>query len=180
MRKIIYYVAISIDGFMAGPRDEIDMFERESPAVDYYLNDLKNFDTVIMGRRTYEFGYQYGLQPGQPAYSHMRHYIFSDSLQFERAHKLVKVVPGTDLEKIDDLRNEAGTPIYLCGGGQFAGWLLDHEKIDLLKIKLNPILLGSGIPLFGASRKSAFLDLQESIAFPCGLKFLTYSLKYSK
>jgi dihydrofolate reductase len=79
MRNIIYYAAVSLDGFNAGP------------GVDQYLNDLKNFDTVIMGRKTYEFGYRFGLNRGQPAYPHMKHYIFSASLHFDQAAENVFV-----------------------------------------------------------------------------------------
>ncbi|WP_373518949.1 dihydrofolate reductase family protein [Pricia sp.] len=83
MKRIIYYVATSIDGFIAGPKDDASGFTATGEGVARYLEDLKDFKTVIMGRRTYEFGYKYGLEPGQPAYSHMQHYIFSKTLKFK-------------------------------------------------------------------------------------------------
>lgn len=64
MRKITYYVAISLDGFIAGPDGDISGFVQQGEGVNQYLQDLQAFDTVIMGRKTYEFGYAYGLQPG--------------------------------------------------------------------------------------------------------------------
>ncbi len=67
MPKIVYYVASSIDGFIAGVNDDISGFVPGGSGVEKYLSDLKSFKTVIMGRRTYEFGYQFGLEPGQPA-----------------------------------------------------------------------------------------------------------------
>jgi len=76
MRKIVYYVATSIDGFIAGPNEEIDMFIPDGPLVEQYKDDLQGFNTVIMGRNRYEFGYKFGLEPGKPAYPHMQHYIF--------------------------------------------------------------------------------------------------------
>lgn len=177
MRRIIYYVAASLDGFIAGPNDEIDRFIGGGDAIEHYMNDLQTFDTVIMGRRTYEFGYDYGLQPGAPAYPHMRHYIFSNTLTFENRHERVHVVQR-DLEVVRKLKQEEGTDIYLCGGGQFAGWLLDHQLIDILKIKLNPILLGEGIPLFGESTAALDLDLIERLDFEGGLMILTYRIDY--
>ena len=177
MRKIIYYVAASLDGFIAGPNDEIDRFIGGGDAIEHYMNDLQTFDTVIMGRRTYEFGYAYGLQPGAPAYPHMRHYIFSDTLQFENQHERVYVV-GRDLEVVRKLKAEKGTDIYLCGGGQFAGRLLDNQLIDVLKIKPNPILLGEGIPIFGESRTALNLELTERLNFEEGLMILTYLIDY--
>jgi len=104
-----------------------------------YLESLKGYDTVVMGRATYEFGYQFGLQPGQPAYPHMKHYIFSKTLKFDTPPSpQVEVVDKDELEVIRCLKEEDGTDIYLCGGGAFAGFLAEHDQIDELRIKLMP------------------------------------------
>ena len=63
MRNITYYVATSIDGYIEGPDGDISGFVAQGAGVSQYLADLKEFDTVIMGRNTYEFGYAYGLKP---------------------------------------------------------------------------------------------------------------------
>ena len=149
----------------------------EGEGVEKYKNDLASFDTVIMGRRTYEFGYQYGLKPGQPAYPHMKHYIFSNSLSFDNAAENVHAV-RLDVAIVEDLKKEKGSDIYLCGGGQFAGWLLDNQLIDVVKIKLNPLLLGEGIKLFGSSQKKYELNLTEIETFDKGMQILTYEIIY--
>ncbi|GJM35150.1 MAG: dihydrofolate reductase [Saprospiraceae bacterium] len=177
MRKITYYVAISIDGFISGPDDDISGFVQEGDGVDQYRRDLAEFDTVIMGRKTYEFGYKYGLQPGQPGYPHMKHYLFSKSLKFDHPSDQVMVCP-LDVNIIKELQQQEGTDIYLCGGGEFAGWLLENELIDVLKVKLNPLILGQGVPLFGASTKSFKLTLMESEQFEGGLQIMTYQIEY--
>ncbi|WGK64975.1 dihydrofolate reductase family protein [Croceiramulus getboli] len=174
--KIIYYVASSLDGYIAGVQDDISKFPAAGKGVDHYLADLKHFETVLMGRRTYEFGYQFGLLPGQPAYPHMKHYIFSETLQIDHLADNVHI-EKLSAERIQEIRNEADTDIYLCGGGQLAGWLLDHGLIDLLKLKLNPIILGDGIPLFGNSTSSFSAQLMEKQSFKDGLQLLTYALK---
>ena len=178
MRKIVYYVAISVDGFIAGPNDDISGFAQQGPGVEKYQQDLLQFDTVIMGRRTYEFGYQYGLSPGQPAYPHMDHYLFSNTLTFEHSHEKVHVVPP-ELSQVTALKEQDGSDIYLCGGGRFAGWLLDQRQIDVLKIKLNPVILGEGIPLFGGSSGTCQLTLIEQENFDKGPQILTYDVAYS-
>lgn len=178
MRNIIYYVASSLDGFMAGPGGDVSGFLTAGPGVDAYLNDLQGFDTVIMGRKTYEFGYQHGLQPGQPAYPHMRHHIFSSSLAFERPHKQVEVHP-LQPSILHQLKAEAGSDIYLCGGGMFAGWLLEQGLIDQIKLKLNPVILGGGIPLFGHTSRRVRLLLRDRRSFPDGLQLLTYAIPFS-
>lgn len=63
----------------------------------------------------------------------------------------------------------------LCGGGQFAGWLLDHGLIDILKLKLNPIVLGGGIPLFSASNTHVNWKLQTTEKYDGGLQIMTFT-----
>ena len=177
MRKLVYYVASSIDGFICGPQGEIDMFVHYQDVVDHYMRDLQDFDTVIMGRKTYEFGYAFGLQAGQPAYPHMYHYIFSSSLEFEETHEKVQVV-DLDISIVGQLKKSKGTDIYLCGGGMFAEWLLGHKMIDQLKVKMNPILLGEGIRLFGDSTRSLHLKQRDLIPFESGVMIITFDILY--
>src|SRR5688572_29131135 len=107
MRNIVYYVAASIDGFIAGPNDSIEGFIQEGKGVEKYFDDLNDFDTVIMGKHTYEFGYKYGLKPGQPAYKGMKHYIFSNQLQFEESNDAVEIVKR-DIAFVRKLKEEEG------------------------------------------------------------------------
>lgn len=179
MRKIVYYVASSIDGFISGLNDDVSGFVFTGNGVDKYLKDLKSFDTVIMGRTTYEFGYKYGAIPGEPspAYPHMKHYIFSNNLKLEKLNPKVQI-KQLDINEIDKLQKEEGTDIYLCGGGQFAGWLLDNQKIDTLKLKLNPLILGGGIKLFGNSRSNYKLELIDTTNYENGLQLMTFNVIY--
>ncbi len=177
MNKIVYYVASSIDGFISGENEDISGFLGEGNGVQKYLADLKKFETVIMGRKTYEFGYKFGLKPGDPPYPHMDHYIFSESLAFENAKSNVKI-KKLDLDEINKIRKVSKTDIYLCGGGLFAGWLLENEQIDILKLKVNPLILGKGIKLFGDSKKEYHLDLTDTEVYEAGLLINTYNIKY--
>lgn len=176
MPRIVYYVASSLDGFISGPQGDISKFALGGKGVEKYQSDLLDFTTVIMGRKTYEFGYQYGLVPGQPAYPHMEHHIFSDSMKLDDLDDKVHIVP-LSLDSITAIRNAASSDVYLCGGGQLAGWLLDHGLIDQLKIKLNPIVLGSGVKLFGESNASLKCQLEGVESFDDGLQILTYAIK---
>jgi len=177
MQQIVYYVATSIDGFISGPGEDISGFVGNGNGVQKYLSDLSAFDTVIMGRNTYEFGYKFGLQPGQPAYPHMTHYIFSDRLKFENNDPKVHI-KKISLDEINAIRKQSQTDVYLCGGGQFAGWLLDHQQIDILKIKLNPLILGQGVKLFGSSQCDCRAELVDSAKYDHGLQIITYKIKY--
>ena len=123
MRKIVYYVARSLDGFICGPKDNIEGYVDKGSGLDQYLNDLKSFDTVIMGRRNYEFELKYRIVPGQPAYDHMEHFIFSNRANYDNLNPRLRIVPY-ELPVVVKLRNASGTDVYLCGGSIFAGWLL--------------------------------------------------------
>ncbi|SNY94768.1 dihydrofolate reductase family protein [Flagellimonas pacifica] len=176
MQKIVYYVACSLDGFISGPNEDISQFLHEGNGVEKYKQDLLDFKTVIMGRKTYEFGYQFGLVPGKPAYPHMEHFIFSNSMEIENLDSSVHIVDWS-IEEIEKIKRNAQTDIYLCGGGVFAGWLLENNLIDTLKIKLNPIVLGNGTRLFGQSNTSAQWHLENQESYDGGLQILTYNLK---
>lgn len=175
MRNIVYYVASSLDGYIDGGNGDISKFQFSGKGVEKYQHDLLSFDTVIMGRKTYEFGYAYGLKPGEPAYPHMKHYIFSHKLKFEHQHENV-FVEQLDVDKIKELKSGEGSDIYLCGGGEFAGWLLDHHLIDVLKIKLNPIILGKGTNMFGKSKSIADFTLISNEHFDDGLQIMTFKV----
>ena len=177
MRNIVYYVAMSIDGYISGIDGDIQEFIPEGNGIDRYLNDLKDFDTVIMGRNTYEFGYRFGLKPGQAAYPHMKHYIFSKDLRLEDKMDNVHI-RGIDINEIEKLRKEEGTDIYLCGGGQFAGWLLEHEQIQYIKVKLNPVILGQGVRLFEGSKKFARTALLKTDLYENDLQIINYKILY--
>lgn len=176
MRKVIYDVAMTLDGFIGHEDGSIGKFVAEGAHVDAYLERLQHYDTVVMGRKTYEFGYQYGLEPGARAYPHMEHYIFSSSLSF--ATSQVNVVKDEPHATVRQLKEEDGGPIYLCGGGALAGHLLKHKLVDELIIKLNPVLLGKGIPLFGEHEASAEPTLLGSERYDNGVALLSYQFEY--
>ncbi|GAB3550339.1 dihydrofolate reductase family protein [Spirosoma fluminis] len=179
MRKLIYHVGVTLDSFI-GHEDgsASEGFINEGEHVTEYQQSLLDYDTVIMGKATYEYGYQFGLQPGQPAYPHMKHYIFSKTIQVETAPgDQVEVVRKNEIGFIKQLKASEGTPIYLCGGSKFAGFLLEQELIDELKIKLYPVVFGKGLPLF-KSDKSVQLSLLDSKRYDTGVMLLTYQMRY--
>lgn len=177
MKQIVYYVASSLDGFISGPNGEVEGFIMQGESVDHYRAELKFFNTVIMGRTTYESGYRCGLQPGQPVYPHMDHYIFSGTLKFDNPAEKVHV-KKLSLDAITELKENSKTDIYLCGGGMFAGWLLNNGLIDILKIKLNPLILGNGIKLFANCDRLHVPVLIDNSSFDDGIQILTY--KFTK
>lgn len=175
MGKIVYYIASSLDGYIAGQNGDVSSFLYQGKGVDKYQSDLQNFKTVIMGRKTYEFGYAFGLEPGQPAYVGMEHFIFSNNLKFDKLSENVHI-KKIEISEVLKIKEKCSTDIYLCGGGKFAGWLLENQLIDKLKIKLNPITLGNGTRLFDMGSINSKWKFIEHEAFEEGMIILTYSI----
>ena len=174
MRSIIYDFAMSLDGFICREDGSADGFVPEGDHVSEYLARLQQYETVIMGRKTYEFGYQYGLQPGERAYAHMDHHIFSSFLSFETDQ--VNFVSDDPIDVVREMKQGSGGPIYLCGGGALAGYLLQHDLIDKLFIKLNPILFGTGISPFGNSEANVACLPSDVKQYGNGVVLLAYDL----
>lgn len=179
MRKLTYHIATSLDNFIAHEDGSCDAFFtiENGEHVQDFMDSWAAYDAVLMGRKTYEFGYGFGLAPGQPAYPDMKHYIFSKTLQFETADQ-VELVRDDAVEFTRKLKATDGKKIWLCGGGALASTMFENELIDELVIKLNPLILGAGIPLFGGNKKEVKLELHSSKTYDTGVVLLTYQVHY--
>jgi len=176
MQRITYYVAMSLDDYIAGPDEDISGFIQSGPGVDRYFQDLQQFQTVIMGRKTYEFGYRFGLKPGAAPYPWAKNIVFSSSLHFDEESDVETTT--LSVENIERIKKESDTDIYLCGGGDLANWLLEEKQIDMLKVKLNPLILGQGTKLFGKNEDQYRCDLVDREGFSDGLQILNYNIHY--
>ena len=178
MRELVYYVAVSLDGFIAGPQGEFDAFLFEGDHMDA-INDrfadtipthiatalgLRQersvFDTVLMGWNTYEIG------KTQSPYSHLRQIVFSRTRSAEGEN--LEVTAEDPRVVVRRLKEEDGGAIWLCGGGALAATLAD--EIDRLVLKRQPLLFGDGIPLFGdRPYRPARFEPVETTAFRTGV-----------
>lgn len=159
MRELVYYVAASIDGFIADADGRFDaflvegdhspvIFDEFSDALPVHALDALGirpsgavFDTVIMGWNTL----RPALDAGIPSpYPHLRQIVASRHARDHDPSITLTDDPGGEVER---LKREPGRDIWLCGGGDLAGALLPW--IDRLVIKRNPVVFGSGVPLFG-------------------------------
>jgi dihydrofolate reductase len=175
VRKVVYLVAASLDGSIARADHTFDCFMPEGSHVQDYLDALKTqFTDVLMGRRTYEVGLRLGMTNPYPW---LKSYVFSATMQ-ESPDPHVTLVPGPPAEFVRDLKQQAGGNIYLCGGGTLAAALLDAQLIDEIAVKLNPLLIGAGIPMFSGLRASMDLQLLSSKIYDNGVLWLTYRPKY--
>lgn len=168
MRKLVYYVASSLDGFIAAPDGDTSafpvspdllaaVFTRLPETCPHHLRaalgvsgEPKRFDTVLMGYRTHAPALESGLAS---AYPHLRQIVVTH--RDLPADSTVEAWSGDLADRIEALKSEPGDDIWLCGGGDLAGQLSDH--IDELQIKLNPVTLGKGIPLFSGSCQQSWV-----------------------
>lgn len=177
-RKLVYYVAISVDNFIAREDESMDGFVMQGQHVTDFLNSLHDFDAVLMGKNTYEWGYQFGMKPGDasPIYP-MKHYIFSRSMP-EFHHERLDVIREDVVDYVRHMKTQSGKSIWLCGGGLLAGALLEAELIDELILKIHPVMFGKGIRLFGTSQKAFGLAMQSAKVYANGVLYNRYTLCY--
>ncbi|MGP3972782.1 dihydrofolate reductase family protein [Streptomyces sp. 8N114] len=188
MRKLVYYVGVTLDGFISGPQGEFDFFpvpDDLSAAIAKELPETvpthvrsalglpdrpnQRFDTALMGRGTYEPGLREGVTS---PYAHLRQFVFSSTLPPDR-DPAVEIVRDRDpAEVVRELKKQEGSDIWLVGGGKLAATLL-HE-IDELIIKRSPRVACAGIPLFdGRFTPTAFAPVTTR-EFASGISMSTY------
>lgn len=172
MKKIVYYVAISVDGFISQFDGSHDGFLSEGLHIHDYLESLKRFDTVLMGRKTYEVGLKMNVTDPYP---NMAGYVFSTSMK-ESPSPNVQLVSSNTVETVTQIKAQEGKDIYVCGGGKFASFLFMNNLIDELIVKINPFVMGTGIPLFAESISQTALSLIKSEQYNNGVTFMHYEI----
>lgn len=187
MRDLVYYIATSLDGCIAGPRGETDAFPVEGDHMGAALGDYADavpahvatalgveqprtvFDTVLMGWNTYQVAASAGIASPYP---HLRQFVFS---------RTPRPVVGDVTISAEDpaavarrLKTEDGpAAVWLCGGGELAAALAD--EIDRLVLKVNPVVFGDGIPLFGSTSDAALgFALERSTPYESGVLINEY------
>jgi dihydrofolate reductase len=192
VRKLSYFVAASIDGFIGAPDGEADFFTQFATGdfLEYLrsecpdtlptaarralgVDDVPNsrYDTVIQGRASYDLALKAGMAS---PYAHLREYVASASIQ-ESPDPNVRIVSGDVVDAVRELKKEEGLDIYLCGGANLAGQLIG--EVDELVIKTYPVVLGSGMPMFAAPFQIADFSLDSVRAFDNGVIVRQYGRK---
>ncbi len=167
MRPIIYFVATSLDGFIARPDGGIDwLFHDQDYGFTQFLEDI---DSVVMGRKTYQQSLSFGESP----FKSKRHFVFSRTLgQCDGAtvvRKPVKVF-------VREQQAMPGKGIWLIGGGELAGAFFSAQAVDRLIVFVHPILIHRGLPLATDVAADVTLQLSGTRSFDTGLIRLDYQV----
>jgi dihydrofolate reductase len=189
MRRLTYHIAVSLDGYIAATDGSFDGFAQVGDHIDALVRDVPEtlpghvlaamgihapndtYDTVVMGWNTYSVGLAYGIKSPYP---HLRQHVVSRTHQPGEVGDDVRLVSGDPVALIRELKAESSTKeIWLCGGGTLARTL--RNEIDRLVLKINPVLLGSGIPVFapGPPSNRSFV-LESTRAFESGVLMTSY------
>ncbi|WP_194861349.1 dihydrofolate reductase family protein [Dietzia sp. SYD-A1] len=189
MRTLIYYVAVTANGFIADPDGRTDFFPLEGDhmawLIEHYPETIPGhvrgalgladtasrvFDTVVMGRTTHQVAVDEGLASGYP---HLRQYVVThrpDDLPAEQGLTASDEDPVTLVRRLKS--EDSPLDIWLCGGGELAGALVD--EIDEFRLKINPVLIGAGRPLISGPVPVLSLVVRRRIGFDSGVGYVEY------
>lgn len=161
---------MSVDGYIARPKGEFDWIVSD-PSINF-SELFAQFDTFLLGRKTYELT----LQPGNPGFP-------AGSQVFVFSHTLPDDVPGFSVvrevsrNRVESIRSRATKDIWLFGGGELFRSLLALGLVDTVEIAVMPVLLGQGLQLLPQPATQARLQLTNQRAYPSGIVLLEYDVQ---
>ena len=169
-RRLRYQVAASLDGFIADPQGGYDWIVMD-PAIDFRAL-YKEFDTAVMGRKTYEVGLSQGAEGAMPG---IDVHVFSRTLP-RSERKGLRVTNEDPVQVVAALKAKPGRDIWLFGGGQLFRTLLDAGLVDTVELAVMPVLLGSGIPVLPAGTSTTLRLSDQKRLAGSGIVVLAYSV----
>lgn len=176
MRKISLFIAISLDGYIAKPNNDLSFLKIvEKEGEDYgYAKFTSAIDTLIVGRKTYDYVLK---EIGSSHYDNGERDIYVITRTPKPSKGRVTFYTGDIAELVKKLKSENGKDIYCDGGAEVINELLKLDLIDEYIISIIPILLGNGTRLFKDGRPEQLLELISSKSFDTGLMQLHYKRK---
>ena len=185
MRKIISFMHISLDGFVAGPNGEMNWIKIDQEMFDYVGKRISEGDTALYGRLTYQMMESYWPNAGKSPtatnheinhakwYNSVHKVVLSKTLE-EASLVNTEVISDDISERIKALKEQPGSDILLFGSPTATHSLLDLNLIDGFWLFVNPIVLGRGIPLFVGGKDKEPLKLLHTHQFTSGVVELSY------
>ncbi|PGM56925.1 dihydrofolate reductase family protein [Bacillus sp. AFS053548] len=189
MRNVILFLHSSLDGFVEGPKGEMDIgWVSYNEELEKHAREiLSSVDTVLWGRGTYQMMENYWTSvPSNPEASE---YEIEHAKWIEETSKVVfsttlekaewnntKLVKENIEEEIKNIKKQPGKDIVILGSPRFAHALMELDLIDVIKITISPVIIGSGLPLFKGSEYKRNLSLVENKTFNSGAIGLTYNI----
>ncbi len=171
MRRVIYSVAMSLDGYIAGPKGEFDWIIMD-PDIDF-TELFSGFDTLLVGRRSFEATAGQGESGAWPG---MKTVVFSKTLKASD-HPKITLVSDNAAAAVTKMKGEPGKDIWLFGGGDLFRSLLDAGVVDGVSVAVIPVVIGGGIPFLPSPAKHTKLKLTKHKLYPkTGIVTLDYDV----
>lgn len=187
MRKIISFMHLSLDGFVAGPNGEMNWIKVNQEIFDHVEKRISQTEAALYGRTTYEMMQNYwptaGDEPGASKHD------IEHSKWYKGAHKIVlsttmkgKELPNTTIisdnlaERINEIKQQPGSELLVFGSPTATHALIEQNLIDGYWLFVNPIILGQGIPLFTGIKDKVKLNLLSTQQFSSGVTELNYTV----
>ena len=177
MRTVVFGGASSLDNYFARKDDAVDWLLWSDELTEFMADYWKRFDTIVMGRKTYEVALRMGA--GADAYPGMKTYVCSRTLKKSGTDK-VEIISEDAADFVRRLKQEDGKDICIMGGGLLAKSLFEADLIDEVGFNIHPVLLGSGIPVFHEMSRQIDLELIECRQWKTGCVLVTYRVKHPK
>jgi len=169
-RRLRYQVAVSLDGFIAGPNGDFDWIVMD-PSIDFGAL-FSEFDTAVMGRKTYEVMQAQGGDGTMPG---MEIVVFSRTLP-AMARPGVRITNDSPEKVVAALKAKRGRDIWLYGGGELFRSLLDAGLVDTVEVAVIPVLLGAGIPLLPPGTATKLILADTKVLPASGIVALAYAV----
>lgn len=173
MRKLSVFIAMSLDGFIAKPGDDLSFLKRvEKEGEDYgYADFTSTVDTILIGRKTYDY-VQKHIGPAHYDNGEREVYVFTRTDR--PGVGKTTFFSGNPADLVNRLKSAEGKGIYCDGGAEIINELLKHDLIDEFIISIVPVMLGGGTRLFKRGRPDRNLELVKSVAYDTGLMQVHY------
>lgn len=177
-RKVIAYLAISADGYIADAAGDVEWLNRRPHEYDYGMKEFSaSIDTIVMGRKTYDWAVNYFKKLGKPPqFSKEPHYVFSRKPP-AKALGGVQFVTSSVKTFMDTMRERPGKHIWMMGGAGLIAAFLDAGELDEFDIHVMPTLIGEGIPMIEPRHRDIELKLLAIQKYPDGVVRLRYGVE---
>lgn len=169
MRKVIYAVATSVDGYIAGAAEAMDWLRWSEDASRLNAAAWEGVDTILMGRRTFDFAVR-----GGGTFGGLTSYVFSRSM--ERSPEGSELVRQDAAGFVHTMKSRPGGAIMLMGGGELASALIGGGAVDEIALNIHPLLLGAGTRLIDRLPDRVELELVETRALQMDCVLARYRL----
>jgi len=188
MRKVISFMHISLDGFVAGPNGEMNWIKVDQELFDHVGKRIGKTDTAMYGRTTYQMMEGYWPEAGKQTdaskhdiehskwYSQVHKIVLSKTLQ-ESGLTNTTIINNNLVNSINQIKNQSGSEILLFGSPSATHSLIQENLIDGYWLFVNPIILGQGIPLFKDIKDKTKLNLESYHQFSNGVVELSYAVE---